>query len=178
MQSRIADLFNSFITSHDVGDTRDAFIDDLKITKFLFGGWSWKHSRFFIYKLFYDKSLRRFTFATTGVWARYKLPRGNPLKFAFIGDYEAEFLHRMDAKIKERNIQKTGKLNYEPLEVLTEMLQDSKFTDRSAPLKGCIGGSPQVMVIYLYMRTVNFGIYWQIDGRRVLTSRGRVLKRL
>jgi hypothetical protein len=174
MQLRIAGIFNSLIESYK-DPVAESFAQDLKETQFLFGGWSWKHSKFFIYKLLFQKPLNRFHFAGTGVWKRYQLPRTNPLKFAFIGDYPREFLFRIDKKIHERGILKTGKLNYEPLEVLTEMLTDEKFTKRLDSSTGLIGGAPQVMIVYPYIRTVNFGVYWNVDNRRVLTSRGRIL---
>jgi len=174
MQNRISQLFNSFIDSHE-DQVPESFADDLKQTQFLFGGWSWKHSRFFIYRLYFEKSDRRFHFASTGVWKRYELPRGNPLKIGFIGDYAAEFFARLDEKIKERRILYTKKFDFEPLEILTSMLDDPKFVDRNGDLRGLIGGPPQVMKIYPFMRAVNFGVYWDVNGTRKVTSRGRIL---
>jgi hypothetical protein len=176
MQNRISTLLNSFLDSHE-NQVPQSFADDLRQTQFLFGGWSWKHSKFFIYRLYFERGDQRFHFANTGIWRRYELPRGSPLKLAFIGDYAAEFLFlvRFDEKVKERRILQSKKLDFEPLEVLTSMLEDDKFTDRNGALKGVIGGPPQVMKIYPFMRTVNFGIYWNVGNVRKVTSRGRVL---
>jgi hypothetical protein len=67
------------------------------------------------------------------------------------------------------------KLNYEPLTVLSNMLSDSKFTDRKGSRKGAIGGSPQVTKVYPFMRTLNYAVEWQLGSKLCYAIKGRVI---
>ncbi len=46
--------------------------DDDPDTTFLLGGWSWKHSRFKVWLLHYDASIKKFTFRPTSRWTDLK----------------------------------------------------------------------------------------------------------
>jgi len=179
MHGRIVSLLNRFIGNHE-GTILGDFEDDLLGTTFLFGGWSWRMSKFYIWRIFYDKTLRKYMSASTGVWSALSLPRTNPVQIAFVGDYIPDFLRilrdRLATQIKSAPVAgEAVKLNYEPLAILAEMLSDPRFTDRKQDLKGLIGGAPQVTKVYPFLRTMNYAIEWQVGSKFVYAIKGRMI---
>jgi hypothetical protein len=179
MHGRVVSLLNRFVSNHE-GIIPDDFESDLLATSFLFGGWSWKMSKFHIWRIFYDKSLRRYVAASTGVWSALGLLRSNPAQVAFVGDYIPDFLKmlrgRLGAQIKM--VLENGepvKLDYEPLTILAEMLSDPRFTDRKQELRGLIGGAPQVTKVYPFLRTMNYAVEWDVGSKFVYSIKGRVI---
>ena len=59
-------------------------------------------------------------------------------------------------------------LNYEPLQVLSEMLADPTYTDRRLEERGLIGGGPQVVKVYPFMRTMHYAVAWKV-GEKLLS---------
>jgi hypothetical protein len=70
---------------------------------------------------------------------------------------------------------KAVELDYEPLQALAGMLVDPKFVDRRAPLKGLIGGGPQVAKVYPYLRTMHYAVEWEVGSKSVNVLKGRVI---
>ncbi len=179
MHGRIVSLLNRFIGDHE-GTIPGDFEDDLLGTAFLFGGWSWRMSKFYIWRIFYDKTLRKYVSASTGVWSALSLPRTHPVQIAFVGDYIPDFLRilrdRLASQIKSAPVAgEAVKLNYEPLAILAEMLSNPRFTDRKQDLKGLIGGAPQVTKVYPFLRTMNYAIEWQVRSKFVYAIKGRMI---
>ncbi len=163
-------LLNRFIRAHE-GTDQDDFEGDLKTTSFLFGGWSWKQSRFYIWRLFYDAIQKRYV--ATGQWGA--------MEPALIGDYQGHFARRLRYLLRHKieEAHNTGAivtLDYEPLMVLADMLTNAEYTDRKGELKGCIGGGPQVMKVYPFLRTLPYAVEWNDKGKFVYVLRGRVMQ--
>jgi hypothetical protein len=132
-------------------------------TTFLLAGWSWKHSRFKVWLLHYDKSIERFTFRPTSVWTglnREKL-------LAFTGDYETEFKERLVDLLRSKGKLAGGGFDMEPLEVLRDMLRDPGFD--------LIGGAPQVLKIYKYCSSRPYAVFWPNKGAGKVSLLGRPL---
>ena len=55
------------------------------------------------------------------------------------------------------------------------LLVDHTFTDRHGKFKGPIGGAPQLLKIYPFLRTLEFGVYWQDRKCGALHLNGREL---
>ena len=60
--------------------------------------------------------------------------------------------------------------------VLADMLSNPDYTDRKGELKGLIGGGPQVMKVYPYLRTLTYAVEWIHKGKFVYVLKGRVMQ--
>lgn len=91
-------------------DTIQADVDEEnKVTRFIFGGWSWRHGKFYIYPIQYNLKARRFTAHTHSKHVR-RLQLGKGEKCIAIGNYTAEFRSKLGNIIKTR---KLSTLDYE-----------------------------------------------------------------
>jgi hypothetical protein len=172
-------LLNRFIGAHEEA-VPDDFQADLLTTSFLFGGWSWKRSRFYIWRLFYDPALKRYVASAPTVARQFGSGQSDPVELAHIGDYRPDFMRRLHHVLNEKiemaqNASAAITLDYEPLAVLAEMLVDPDYTDRKRDLKGLIGGGPQVMKVYPYLRTLTYAVEWDHKGKFVYVQKGRVI---
>ena len=73
------------------------------------------------------------------------------------------------------DITRADRFDMEPFKALSRMLADSTFTDRRATLGGKIGGAPQLLKVYPFCRTVEFGVYWPNRALGKLHLNGREL---
>lgn len=179
-RGRVVALLNRFISHHEDID-RSELVDDLRDTSFLFCGWSWRLNDFQIAQIYFDHKIHRFVSRESGYWKILGLARDDAVEINMIGDYRSEFNQRLCQQLGPKiAAYKAGEntnlvLNYEPLQVLSEMLRDPAFTDRRSGLRGLIGGAPQVMKIYPFMRTLNYAVEWQVGDRKVMAMKGRQL---
>lgn len=178
VKARVLSLLNFFIRSHD-GTLEEDFTGDLLGTKFLFGGWSWKEAKFHIWKIAYDKKLKRYIATRVGRSNHGRMDTG---PIAVIGDYVPQFHAALKARTAQgaKQAEANGeplKFDFEPLTVLSTMLSDPKFTSRSLdqPLGGRIGGAPQVAAVYPFLRTRHFAVEWDIGEKFVYSIKGRVI---
>jgi len=179
LKTRLLCLLNFFVRVHE-GTIPDDFEKDLLETSFLFGGWSWANSRFYIWNIFYKREIKRYMALEKGTSLGFGLPRTVETPIRMIGDYIPEFQaalrNKLNAEIKVAKANgEPMRLNHEPLTVLAEMLRDPKFTDRKQELNGKIGGAPQVTKVYPFLRTMNFAVEWDIGPKFVYAIKGRVI---
>lgn len=135
---------------------------------FIFGGYSWINKAFHLWTIRYMPSEKcfcadpapwlGFSTQTEGVvLRRRKNARGqmNFGKIAFAGDQaplaKKLLLEKLNRKGKEARLH--SHLELEPFEVVRDMLRDPKHSET-------IGGAPQVVKVYQYMRTAPLGVYW------------------
>lgn len=176
VKARVLSLLNFFIRSHN-GFLKDDLENDLRATSFLFGGWSWAEARFFLWKISYRADLGRYiAIRTESARAGQKVKAS----VAAIGDYLPEFHAALRAKlIDEITIAEAFgrplKLNYQPLDTLSTMLLQNKFTKRGKGHAGKIGGAPQVVAVYPFLRTRYFAVEWDIEGKFVYAIKGRII---
>jgi hypothetical protein len=179
LRGKVLALLNRFIGAHE-GAIPDDFQADLLTTSFLFGGWSWRQSRFYIWRLFYDSATKRYVASGPIESHQFRLDETYPVELAHIGDYRGEFMrrlrHLLDDKIEQaQNAGEGVSLNYEPLAALADMLVDPDYTDRKRELKGLIGGGPQVMKVYPFLRTLTYAVEWDHKGKFGYVLRGRLI---
>jgi hypothetical protein len=179
LKTRVLSLLNHFVRVHE-GTIPTDFEKELLETSFLFGGWSWANARFYIWKIFYKKDIKRYMASGTGTWRGLGIPQTSEAPIRMIGDYIPEFQATLRGKLgAEIKVAKENgepmKLNHEPLTVLAEMLRDPKLTDRTPELKGKIGGAPQVTKVYPFLRTVHFAVGWEVGPKFVYSIKGRVI---
>lgn len=165
----ILEVVNGFRDAYQQTDDLDINDDD-KTTLFLLAGFSWKLGRYVIHTLYYDLTLRKYTFRPAGAWGgqRLVLPERRK-RIAVVGDYVGDFKDKLRVTLASKGRLGVGGFDMEPLEVLTEMLADSAFTKRTSQNSGLIGGAPQLVKVYRYGSALPFAVAWQ--GNRYLFGR-------
>jgi hypothetical protein len=138
---------------------------------FLFGGYSWVQKRFLLWTLRFNSAEERFEavpaksiLCAPNVPSAYigyhpSTPGGYTLgKIAFAGDQSAVFRDRLLAmltQIRDSAPDPTKlRLDWEPLAVVRDMLR----ADERAQT---IGGAPQIVKVYQYMRTAPLAVLWK-----------------
>jgi hypothetical protein len=97
---RVVTLLNSYREAWCDTDTAD-FERAMQTTRFLFGGWSWRFKRFFIYPIQFSKRHQRFQpFSHSKQKRRLNLPAGETC--VCIGNYAAEFREQLTSIVSDR----------------------------------------------------------------------------
>lgn len=148
---------------------------------FLFGGYSWVDKKFVMWCIAHEESEGRFVArppkliqfnsqAKKFVFSA-KAPRkatGIFAQVAFAGDQAPEGRRRLLALVSQKypNGEQFTGLDWEPFEVIRDMLRDPKHSET-------IGGAPQVVKVYQYFQTAPFAIDWpdRLSGQVVLQGR-------
>ena len=152
-------LFTDLAQAIDLSDLSKrskADDDDARgAAKFLFGGWRWLTSEFYVWRLAYDPTLERF------VAEPCFLDDSEPV--CFIGDLLSDDLI---VEIYEDVGGADIKLNMQPLKLLIR-----KIRDISGDTSG-IRGAPQIGKVYRSGNSKLFGVMWQsIEGKPHYQSR-------
>lgn len=184
MPEVVCGYLNAFIQRHqDFLD--DDMLNDLRGTSFLVGGWSWMEGKFIIRKITYQaKDKKKYVSRPIHLYGKHGVVRKNRLKVGSIGDYLSYYEEILYQKAIANGYLDNPKLDYEPLEALYEMLQMEKFTDRRKGVlykdnngqdvkSGLIGGAPQLVKVYPFMRAVQIGIR---DEHGVVYDMGRPIE--
>ncbi len=118
-----------------------------KEAEFLFGGWSWRTSRFCIWKLHYSDALEAFTHTA--------LHDENAARvFTFLGDHVDEAETLLEEELRKTNKSALrGALDMEPLRVVARMAR----SEHDYPE---IGGALQVAKVYRSGNNEFFGLMW------------------
>jgi hypothetical protein len=151
----IVEIFSELITAifeKPIGNTAHIGTE----AKFLFGGWSWKESRFRVWRLYYSIDAAAFLFKEeTSVEEKSRV-------CVFLGDPdgnleagEKNISAMADKKYKEELIKRDkfdGKLDMEPLHVIAAMSRDKTIYE--------VDGSLQVAKVYKSGTNEFFGVMW------------------
>ncbi|MGO8253451.1 hypothetical protein ACC792_21040 [Rhizobium ruizarguesonis] len=165
--TRILTLLNAYRRSWKDTDAAD-HADSIRTTRFLFGGWSWRLNEFRVYPIHYSAAHGEFmSFRHSKITRRLSLPKGE-LCFV-IGDYVAEFRDRLRTYCEKYRPQS---LNYIPLAILSQMLQEDRFVNRrsegaffnKSDRAGAIGGAPQILKVYQHSVARPIAVRWPADG--------------
>jgi len=84
----------------------------------------------------------------------------------FIGDYVDIAKKKLIDLLREKNKLTSGDLDYEPFEVLVDMLKNN--SDMPA-----IGGAPQLLKVYRHMNTTAFAVKWKVNSKSRIVFLGR-----
>ncbi len=148
---------------------------------FIFGGYSWIKKRFEIWTITYKASERRFV-AHAAQWLCHltdvhklvirrnrESPKATVIgKIAFAGDQAFEAKRLLFAKLyPNTNSKVPNKFDMEPFEVVRDMLRDPGHSET-------IGGSPQIVKVYQYMKAGSLGLYWPDKASGVVHLQGRL----
>ncbi|MBY5452381.1 hypothetical protein HFO91_22465 [Rhizobium leguminosarum] len=166
---RFAALINRFLQAYiNPVDLKSELME----TSFIVGAHSWILKRPVISRIRYENSTKRFVAASTRFPRKQSATLYKAGDFAVIGDLRPQFYQRLAKLIDYEN---ASKFDMQPFSALTSMLGDIAFTDRHGEFKGPIGGAPQLMKIYPFFRTLEFGVYWPNRATGVLHLNGRTL---
>jgi hypothetical protein len=151
-------LFTDLVRAIDLSDLNRPDYDDARSTaQFIFGGWRWQTSEFYVWRFAYDATPGEERF----VAERCFLDDSEPV--CFIGDLSPDdLLQEMYSEVGESNI----KLNMQPLQLLIR-----KIRDISRDTSG-IRGAPQIGKVYRSGNSKLFGVMWQSsEGKPHFQSR-------
>lgn len=172
LKGKITPLLNGFIASYK--DPAGDFSAELAETSFLFGGWSWRRSAFYLWSLEYVPQKAQYVTVDVSQGQHF-IEGGTALRFAAIGDYVEDFASTLTRIRIALGKAVSPALDYEPLQALASMLADKSYTDRVQGGKGAIGGAPQLTKVYPFLRTMHFGVRWFQEGELRTVMKGRVL---
>ena len=143
--------------------------EEIPDVTFLFGGWDWRQQKFRLWRICFDESSSSF------IAHERKGNNGFGLlgQIEFAGDKQyvdtARIVLRELAQGRYGKDMRGGKFDFEPLEVLRDILRASKPEDS-------VGGAPQLMKVFQHMNTRLRGVYWKCgDQARVPHYAGRPL---
>lgn len=167
LSQRFADLANRFLVSYiDPVDLRSELLE----TSFIIGSFSWRLGRPIIKKIKYDGGAKCYVAASSSFPKSKSKSLHKAGQFAMIGDIEHRYFECLANLI---DYDKAKKLDMEPFTALSTMLGDVEFTDRGHKLKGVIGGAPQLLKIYPFLRTLEFAVQWPDKYKGKLFLNGR-----
>ncbi len=164
---RFASLANKFLVSYiDAIDLRR----ELLATSFLVGCWSGKLQRPVISQIRYDGGPGNYV-ASYPRFPKAKSPKlYKNSQFAMIGDLRPQFF---SALADVMDVRGSDHFDMQPLIALTRMLSDPLYTDRDCEFGGPVGGAPQLLKIYSFLRTTEFAVFWpdRVNGHLYLNGR-------
>ena len=154
--------------------------------EFIFGGYNWRRKHFQVWNLRYDNR-GHFVARPATYWSyvpaerrfNKKVTYPDPARtdsfpigpIAFVGDQGLRAIALLEEKMLDKFRRRKRKFHFdmEPFEVVRDMLRDP---DRSPT----IGGAPQVVRVFQYLRSAPFAVYWPdkkcgvpfIQGRPIL----------
>jgi hypothetical protein len=172
LRGHVLKVFNKLLEAVD-SSFQDMKTPD-KDTEFLFGGYSWINKTFEIWKLHYDAGIKSFTFHPAHHWANKEA------RVMFAGDMAPEANKRLINLIRERyGVTPQGSerfsFNWEPFEVLRDLLREGPTTEATSGKKLSVGGPPQVLKVYQHMNCKMIGVYWPKRSGGNITIGGRSL---
>ncbi|WP_417846703.1 hypothetical protein [Thalassospira povalilytica] len=147
--------------------------------EFLFGGYSWVDKKFEIWKISYQVSENQFVadpapslgirfIKKTGKTVFSRNRTGSSLGLiAFAGDQAKVAREKLLDKFQvEDEKDLPSSFNWEPFEVVRDMLRANDHSET-------IGGAPQVVKVYQYLKTAPIGVFWpdRLNGHPHLQGR-------
>lgn len=152
------DLFTDLAQAIDLSDLSRPNYDDARgAAQFIFGGWRWQTSEFYVWRLAYDSTSGKECF----VAERCFLDDSETV--CFIGDLQRDdLIWEIYEEVGEADI----KLNMQPLQLLIRKIRDI------SPDTSGIRGAPQIGKVYRSGNSKLFGVMWQSsEGKPHFQSR-------
>jgi len=142
---------------------------------FIFGGYSWQSKVFELWTVKFDKNARSFVAVPANRWTRSNVP------IAFAGDMWKTARDRLIQVLRDRhgifpNSDVEFGFDWEPFEVVRDLLREEAQKEANSLYQSTIGGAPQIVKIYQHMNCRLLGVYWPsrdddrvcIAGREIL----------
>jgi hypothetical protein len=171
-------IFNAMATQIRSSELLSAPTDTTPEAEFLFGGYSWIKKKFELWRMAYARRGGSFR-AHPATWVCYSSKLGRVVlkaskdpaeprlgKIAFAGD-QAPLARRLLLDKLNRTDPARAVLDWTPFEVVRDMLRDPRHSET-------IGGAPQIVKVYQYMKSAALGVFWP-DSSGVPHLQGRAL---
>lgn len=166
MKGHAVRVFNFMLgkVQHEVSGAKVEFIRELSDTSFLLLGYSWRKKRFRIVEVRFDSSSHQYRSHSFSVRRRTCI---------FIGDKDVSrdvdlpktANERLNEKLLSVGKLPAGTLDFEPFDVVRDMILDDKFRT--------VGGPIQFAKVYAHLNTQTFAVYWPSERSGRLTIAGR-----
>ena len=172
-------VFDSMSDSIQSSTLLSKLQDSTPDAMFLFGGFSWINKKFRLWTMSYQGKEQHFRAYPASVcyyslpgkrfWIKQTSTPHEPApQIAFAGD-QGETVRDL---LQERLLRKyPGGMGYEgldwePFEIIRDMLRKNDHPET-------IGGAPQVVKVYQYMRSAPLGVYWpsKLEGKAFIQGR-------
>lgn len=168
LRSHAIKIFNKMSSTIESGIRPSNPEDTYPGAEFLFGGYSWGHKKFQLWRIHYDPSINGFAARPAGAigysaksgFVRISQGRNNVEQaglVAFAGDQANVAKDKLQALLKTRTTtQIHDPLDWEPLAVVRNMLRDANRSHT-------IGGPPQVLKVHQYPCAEPLAVKWGIE---------------
>lgn len=137
------------------------FVDDGPDFSMIFAGYSWRLKKFCLWEIHYDKYQKKMNYTTPSTIKR--------VPFAVIGDMVSKVRHLLYQRLEADGVKDRGFVDMQPLDVLIQMIDDTDANTRS------IGGYPQMVKIYPFMRVLPIGFRQTKNDKNIISYCGRPL---
>ncbi|MGJ8624379.1 MAG: hypothetical protein ACSHW1_16625 [Yoonia sp.] len=178
LKSHALKIFNSMAELILSSEKLSSPVETFPEANFLFGGYCWKSKRFEIWTILFSQSEQKFVAhppktvrriehtgkcvlsASSSLSSRERIEG----KIAIAGDQSEEFVERLTAMLERKA--DVSSLDFEPFEVVRDMLRDERHSET-------IGGAPQIVKVYQYMKSAPLGVFWpnRVSGQIHLQGR-------
>jgi hypothetical protein len=144
----INDIFSKFHPPTPIKELEDPEVE------FIIGGYSWSHKEFFIDKIFYVNSIKKFEKKSARNYSMGKMEviGDSDLKKEFSLQLKDLISNKYKGNIFNSNDKIISKFDFEPFEVVRGMLLSKKFDT--------IGGPPQILKVSQFMQSNYVAVYW------------------
>jgi len=172
-------VFDSMSDSIQSSTLVSSIQDSTPAATFLFGGFSWINKKFRLWTISYQRDDQHFrahpaavcyysTLAKSFWIKKMNSPREPAPQIAFAGDQGENARDLLQERLQQKYPDGIGYegLDWEPFEVIRDMLREDNQPET-------IGGAPQIVKVYQYMRSAPLGVYWpsKLMGKAYIQGR-------
>ncbi|MFP4846665.1 hypothetical protein [Winogradskyella sp. PE311] len=148
----LSNLFTTLYNSIDYGGAQGDEVEDFK---FLFGGYSWKESKFKLWEIGY--------LSETNAFVHNEIDE-NKMFFGFIGDEIEKAEELLEEEQKNNGKRFSNNFDMEPFKVLLTMIREKEYST--------IDGAIQIAKIHPPGTTEFLGVYWpSIKGNKTFLGK-------
>ena len=167
LPTRFEKLANKFVSSYMDAIELEA---DLKDTSFIIGSFSVQLGRPKVSQIRYDSGARCYVVSKQKLRKKPCSEVAKAGRFCMVGDLRHQYMSELGELL---DIDSAESFDMEPLTALCNMLSNPAYTDRHREHRGVIGGAPQILKVYPFLRSVEFGAHWpsRPKGRLYLSGR-------
>ncbi|MDQ8013536.1 MAG: hypothetical protein REI96_13885 [Flavobacterium nitrogenifigens] len=154
---------------HDSIQPHKQFVPELPETQYLFAGYSWKYSKFMMWRLEYKKNKNAFIPMVCPTLMKNQLVVlvDTTQNKEFDGRKLNENLvrRRIFLKMVEKGKSPGDFFDMEPFEILRDIIRNDD--------DWAIGGTPQLIKVYKHLNHMPYGIFWPNKASHQITIMGR-----
>jgi hypothetical protein len=179
LKSHALKIFDSMRQQISVSPHLNGLMSTDPDAEFILGGFDWIKKDFEVWTIRYQPALTRFEAHPSQtlihlvehdrvVLSRSRRPQRGTLlgRIAFAGDQGLLARRNLLSKLNAAGRKTTSKLDWEPFEVVRDMLRDPAHSET-------IGGAPQIVKVYQYMVSTPLAVFWPTKKTGTIHLQGR-----